>query len=437
MRRNIISFLSDKGQAVPKNLKQWLLDLETRHATVIQLGLERVRTVAQRLDLCQPKCPVITVAGTNGKGSTVKALETIYHCAGYTVGAYTSPHLLAFNERICVHQQPVTDQSLCDAFEIIDGARVDTALSYFEFATLAALYYFRQQKVDVIILEVGLGGRLDATNIIDADLAIITTIDYDHQEYLGDTLEAIGAEKAGILRAKKPFIYADLNPPQSILQIGASLAASSYLYEKNYFIERTDMHWKLSTSTQSVCDLPIPKIQLKSAAAAIMACQLLHHKLPVTHDVFKQAMRSVFVPGRLELCSTLKEGVNVLYDVSHNPQSTRLLAKTIKEAQSDARRRVHAVFSALKDKDIVNMLRPLKHVVDLWYVALLETARAADSDYLLTICKKEDILVNFCYNDPLVAFDAAFNNATKGDLIVVFGSFFTVAQVRGLYEIGH
>ncbi|MDF1928905.1 Mur ligase family protein [Legionella pneumophila] len=227
------------------DLNHWLTHLETRNTQEIQLGLTRVLTVAQKLNLQRPNCKVITVAGTNGKGSTVTALETIYHQSGFRVGTYTSPHLLVFNERIRINLTPIQDKDLCKAFSVIEEARYPTNLTYFEMATLAALWYFKQHDLDLIILEVGLGGRLDATNIVDTDLAIITTIDFDHQNFLGDTLELIGYEKAGILRKNKPFIYADLSPPKSVVEVALQLGASSYLYGKDYFYQEEADHWGL------------------------------------------------------------------------------------------------------------------------------------------------------------------------------------------------
>lgn len=418
------------------NLNQWLTDLESRNSELIQLGLERVLAVAQKLKLNSPDCKVVTVAGTNGKGSTVAALETIYHTAGYRVGAYTSPHLLTFNERIRVNLIPIDDEDLCHAFHTIDLMREHISLSYFEFATLAALLYFRQQNIEVMILEVGLGGRLDATNIIDSDVAIITTIDYDHQEYLGNTLEAIAYEKAGIIRENKPFIYADNNPPTSIFTVANQLNALTYIYGRDFSVQEQADTWDLTCFHESFTDLEKPSIQFKSAAAAIAACILLRSSLPVSSEHFYQAMARIFIPGRLQWQKTSKDGVDALYDVSHNPQAARLLANTLKEYTN--KKRVHAVFSALKDKDILGLISPLKEHVQRWYLALLDNKRAAKEDYLLSICRNEDILVEFCYNDPSLAFNAALNNAQSGDLIVVFGSFFTVAQVmanQGNYSL--
>lgn len=410
-----------------KSIDEWLYDLETRNTQEIQLGLKRIMEVAQKLSLQLPGCPVITVAGTNGKGSTVTSLETIYHVAGYKVGAYTSPHLIQFNERIRVNLTPISDDDLCQAFSVIEELRGEVLLTYFEMTTLAALWYFKKMDLDVVILEVGLGGRLDATNIVDAELSIITTIDFDHQDYLGTTLDAIGYEKAGILRTGKPFIYADISPPDSIIDVGMQLSAPAYFLGQEFSIQEQESVWSLHFNEQlklaSVSGLPKPSIQLKSAAAAITACLLLSHDLPVTHSHFQVAMQRIFIPGRLQLH---KDTVSTLFDVSHNPQSVKLLADTVCTLK---KAKVHAVFSALKDKDILGLIRPLKDCVDCWYPAQLDGKRAASADLLLTFFKDAEIPVDICYNNPLVAFETALKQAKPGDLIVVYGSFFTVSHV--------
>ena len=406
------------------SLNLWLYSLENRNTQEIQLGLSRILEVAKKLKLDIPACKVITVAGTNGKGSTVSALETIYHTAGFRVGAYTSPHLIQFNERIRVNLIPISDKDLCQAFSCIEEARGPVQLTYFEITTLAALWYFKKQNLDIIILEVGLGGRLDATNIIDADLSIITTIDYDHQDYLGTTLEAIGYEKAGILRQGKPFIYADNDSPSSIIDVATNLAVPSYLYDKQFFIQDRDDFWGIRCLDMQVMDLPKPKIQLKSAAAAVVACLLLQKDLPVFYEHLYTAMKRIFIPGRLQL---VQGRIDILFDVSHNAQSARLLAATIHRVNKKGQ--VHAVFSALKDKDIFGLIAPLKDCVDRWYPAQLDNKRASSAELLLTTFKETEIFVDICYTSPLIAFKKALNQAKTGDLIVVYGSFFTVGQL--------
>ncbi|KTD59217.1 bifunctional tetrahydrofolate synthase/dihydrofolate synthase [Legionella shakespearei] len=411
------------------NLDQWLHHLESRHTQEIQLELTRVLEVARNLGVNTPSCKVITVAGTNGKGSTVTALGTLYHQAGYKTASYTSPHLIRFNERIKINLTPVSDDELCHLFSTIEETRGDVILTYFEMATLAALLHFKQQKPDVIILEVGLGGRLDATNIVDADLAIITTIDFDHQDYLGDTLEAIGFEKAGILREGKPFIYADINPPASIVEVANNLNTSAYYFDKDIYVNDRGTCWDFKFLKTQFDELPKPSIQLKSASAAIAATILLANELPISQEDIKKAMQSIFIPGRLQL----KRGdINVLFDVSHNAQSARLLARTIKSL--DGKNTVHAVFSALKDKDLFGLIFPLKDCVDRWYPAQLDNKRASDKELLLSVFRDAETCVELCYNSPLAAFESAVNQAKSGDLIVVYGSFFTVGHVMAAHH---
>lgn len=405
------------------NLTHWLHHFETRNTEEIQLGLTRISLVAQRLELLSPECKVITVTGTNGKGSTVSALESLYHCAGYQVGAYTSPHLIQFNERIRINKKPVSDEALCVAFRHIEQARADIVLTYFEMATLAALWLFNQHPLDLMILEVGIGGRLDATNIINADVSIITTVDFDHQDYLGTSLEAIGFEKAGILREGKPFIYADYNPPLSILDKAKRLDAKGYLFARDYQLNEALNSWQLSTPMGEL-QLPKPTIQLKSAAAALIATELLQRELPISKEQKQQAMQEIFIAGRLQF---IEGPINVLYDVSHNPQSATLLANKLKSLNGN--KKIHAVFSALKDKDLLGLITPLKDQVHHWYPAQLENKRAISSGELLEKFADADLFLDICYTSPLTAFAAALDNAESGDLIVVYGSFYTVGQV--------
>ncbi|MFT4058749.1 MAG: bifunctional tetrahydrofolate synthase/dihydrofolate synthase [Legionella sp.] len=405
-------------------LAQWLSDLETRNVQEIQLGLDRILEVAQKLQLDVASCPVITVAGTNGKGSTVAALEQIYHSAGYKVGAYTSPHLLHFNERIRVGLQPITDHELCQIFYRIDRVRGTIVLTYFEMTTLTALWYFKRSELDVIILEVGLGGRLDATNILDADVAIITTIDFDHQDFLGITLEAIGYEKAGILRQGKPFIYADEEPPTTVIKVASDYFSQANYLGLDYIIKENVDDWNLHYGARHLNHLPKPAIHLKSAAAAIIACLILESRLPVFYEQIQKALSNVFIPGRLQL----EEGlVSVLYDVSHNSQSVQLLAEKLQTLNTQGK--IHAIFSALKDKDIPALIMPLKDKIDCWYPAQLDVKRAISANLLLSYFKNAEISVEICYNSPVHAFEIALNQAKPGDLIVVYGSFFTVGHV--------
>lgn len=412
---NLISTLS---------IDEWLDRLENRHPQEIQLGLTRVKTVADRLSLCEPGCVVITVAGTNGKGSTVAALEAIYLAAGFRVGCYTSPHLFAFNERICVNKQPISDELLCEAFSLLEQTRGDIHLTYFEMTTLAALYYFKQCSLDVVILEVGMGGRLDATNIIDADLAIITTVDLDHQEYLGNTIEAIGHEKAGILKANQLFMYADFNPPYSVGKQAKALGVPMHCLGVDYSFTETPDYLYISSQAGGSMQLPRPGINLKAAAAAVVSSALLIDKLRVNGAQYGLAMQNVAISGRQQV---LHGAVTRVFDVAHNPQAVSLLAEFIRQYQP--RGKVHAIFSGLQDKDLCGLIRPMYACVDFWYLARLNGKRAASESMLLAAFYAESGAVAPCFGDPVLAYHAAMQQASPGDLIVIYGSFLTVGPV--------
>lgn len=411
-----------------KILSELLSQLENRHSQEIQLGLTRIKEVAARLDLLHPSCPVITVGGTNGKGSTVALLESIYTEAGYSVGSYTSPHLLAFNERIHVNKKPISDLDLIIALKSIEEGRGAVHLTYFEIATLAALWHFRQQKLDVIILEVGLGGRLDATNLIDTNLAIITTVDKDHEDFLGDTVEKIGYEKAGILRKETPCIYADYTPPLTVINHAANLEVPLYFNGRDYSYKETTHVFHFILNNQSF-DFPLTHFHNNAVAASLMAAFCLQDKLPLNYFHCQQGLENATLKGRLQW---VEGPIRTLIDVAHNPQSARYLATHLTECKPTGR--IHAVFSVLADKDIPEIISPLKPIVNQWYPALLDNKRAATSKQLLTSLKEHDVNCELCYNDPVLAYQAACDNASSGDLIVVFGSFFMASAILSFLD---
>lgn len=434
------------------DLEQWLHHLEHRYKQAIHLRLVNAEHVARSMNVLHWPIPVITVGGTNGKGSTVAAISAIYQAAGYRVGQFTSPHLLRFNERICINQQPISDLKLCELFQDIEISRGETSLTYFETSFLAALLYFKESDLDVVILEVGLGGRLDATNIIDADLAIITTIDMDHQEYLGNDKEAIGKEKAGILRQYQPFIYADFSPPKSILDQAQILETNLYCLgvQYNYCVE--DGRLQIQHPFQDTpLQLPLPSLHQHAAVAAVMASLCLQTVLPVCDSDWVSAMQTMCIAGRQQW---IPGDIGILYDVAHNPQASQALAQSIKQTffkqaatsfspssdtlQAEAKRvqtqrleqrKVHAVFSALKDKDICGLIRPLSSIVEQWYPAYLSGERASSSEQLLAAFTQELGIQPHCYENPLQAIQAATAAAKPGDLIVVYGSFVLVGAV--------
>ena len=410
---------------------QWLDFIEHRHKELIHLRLENARQVAQNLSVLNPSIPVITVAGTNGKGSTVVALSAIYQAAGYQVGAFTSPHLLQFNERICINQQPISDSDLCYLFQKVEAGRGNIALTYFEVSLLVALVYFQEQKVDVLILEVGMGGRLDATNIIDADLAIITTIDLDHQDFLGHDKETIGKEKAGILRDNQLFIYADLNPPQSILDSAKKLHTKTYRLGQDYHYENRESFLFDSSLLPKPLNLSLPNLHPNAAAAAIMASICLQARLPVKEQHWDHAMQRVRIAARQQW---FLDSISFVYDVAHNPQAALALAQSIQNKSFKGH--IHAVFSALQDKDICGLIRPLSPFVKQWYPAVLQSPRASSSEQLVAAFNSELTISPHCYADPIQATQAAVAAAQEGDLIVVYGSFVLVGAVMQMYVKG-
>ncbi len=412
-----------------RTLSEWLDYFEHRHQETIQLGLERVRKVATRLDVTSFDAVVITVAGTNGKGSTIAALEAIYHTAGYRVAAYTSPHLVVFNERIRMNQVLVSDEALCAAFEVIHAIPESQDLTYFEMTTLAAFWLFRENAPDVILLEVGMGGRLDATNLIDADLSIISTVDLDHQAWLGETREAIGYEKAGIFRTKKPAIYADTNPPNTVISYAEEHQILLIKLGEKYTFSLVDGEFVVS-SHDYVWHLPKPSLSLKAAASAVIAVAQLNERLPVVEQALAAAMKMMSIQGRQQ---RIDGPVTVVLDVAHNPQSVALLADYMKNYVSTGC--IHAVFSGLKDKDLSGLIKPMQPFVTKWYPALLDGGRASNESLLQEAFMMAHATWRPCYPNPRVAYQEAMLAAKPGDCVVVYGSFLTVGAVIQQMEL--
>jgi dihydrofolate synthase/folylpolyglutamate synthase len=405
-------------------LADWLAFQETAHAAAIDLGLARVGLVAERLALNGSSLLTITVAGTNGKGSSTAMLSHIYAAAGYKVGWYSSPHLLHYNERIRINNEPVSDALLVDAFQAIFVVSQDLTLSYFEWGTLAALWLFKQQGCDVQVLEVGLGGRLDAVNVIDADAALITPIDIDHQSYLGDTREVIAVEKAGIFRAGQIAVCSDAHPPQSLMAAAEALALPLYLSGQAYRwqIEKSgDWIWQ---SNQEVHHLPAPALhgafQYANAAGVLMLVYALQEKLPVAYCALAQGLKQVHLLGRLERRQAV--GKTWLLDVAHNPQSVAALADYVASSSEP----VIAVFSALSDKDIGQMLALISPYIHAWYIAPLDHSRAASEAQLRAAFASLDTEQHWFLSmaDAL----AAAQSVPKSGIRLVFGSFLTVEQ---------
>lgn len=406
------------------SLDGWLSWLETQHPKKIDLGLERTARVAVRLNLLKPAPVVISVAGTNGKGSCVHLLESIYRAAGYRTGSYTSPHLLRYNERICLDGVAATDQKLCDAFEVIDERRGGTSLTYFEFGTLAALHLFTAAKPDIAILEVGMGGRLDAVNVIDADVALVTRIALDHCEWLGDDREAIAVEKAGIFRPGCPAICCDPTPPASLFAAASSIKACWMAVGSEFSFSESGDTWEWRCDDIRIGRLPHPdrpgQHQLENAAGVLMVVQSLQARMPVSNQHLREALVFTGLPGR---CEFIHQEVETVLDVAHNPDSMRALVNVLMAAPGKGRTRV--VLGMLEDKQVEDCIRILSAVADSWYLGGL----AVDRGLSVNALKQRAGLLNpDCSKDIQTAFRRARRGAEKGDRIVVCGSFYTVAE---------
>jgi len=408
------------------SLADWLAWQETLHPNVIDMGLERVAFVARSMGLGRPATTVITVAGTNGKGSCVALLESMLGAAGYRVGVYSSPHLLRYNERVRVYGQEAGDAALCAAFEYIDQARGATSLTYFEFGTLAALALFAQADLDVAVLEVGLGGRLDAVNIVDADVALITSVGIDHVEWLGPDRESIGREKAGILRPATPAVYGEADPPRSVLALAEDLAAPMHCLERDYRYSPADDSWGWRSDAYSYTGLPLPNLpgvfQLQNAAAVLMVLELLAPRLPVTVEAVHTGLLTARLPGRFQV---LPGRVEWILDVAHNPHAARALAEALR--QRPCAGRTHLVLAMLADKDAASVCNALRPVVAVWYCAGLTGARGQSGAQLAAragLAGPEMTL----HADVALACAHAAATARPGDRIVVCGSFHTVSE---------
>ncbi|MEH6617100.1 MAG: bifunctional tetrahydrofolate synthase/dihydrofolate synthase [Porticoccus sp.] len=406
------------------SLSEWLSLLEARHPTEIEFGLDRIGRVAEQLGLSHsmPEKKIITVAGTNGKGSCVAVLEGILLAAGYRIGSYTSPHFIDYNERICLNGQSVSDRTICAAFDRIEAVRGDTSLTYFEFGTLAALLIMSQADLDVVVLEVGLGGRLDAVNLIDADIAIVTSLALDHQDWLGDDLNKIAAEKAAIARPGRPLIYGDVIPVPGLLVAADEIGAQLLLNERDFSL----------TEVSEAGNSSLPQ---NSVACAVQAVKLIDPSL--TDATIEQGLQTVNLPGRFQRVDI--KGVTLVLDVAHNPQATELLSQRLltqrlrTQKLSSVDQKIIAVCGIMADKDIPGMLLPLLPLVKDWFFCdIPDQPRATEARKLSALLYNvsESKAFNVVENkSPVAALEAALANANVGDSVIVFGSFFTVGPV--------
>jgi dihydrofolate synthase/folylpolyglutamate synthase len=414
-------------ESIP-SLEAWLTRLERLHPSTIELGLDRVRRVEAAMGLA-PGFPLIVVGGTNGKGSTCAYLEAILGAAGFRTGLYTSPHLLRYNERVRIAGVESADADLVRAFERIDAARGDTSLTYFEFGTLAAMAQFIDAGVDVAILEVGLGGRLDAVNVFDADAAIVTSIDLDHQDYLGDTREQIGFEKAGIYRAGRPAICADPAPPVSLLEQARKIGADLRCVERDFSARREGDQWNYRGAETSWSALPLPAMagayQMRNAAGALAVLEAVRARLPVSEAAIRQGLLEARVAGRFQRIAGAPE---LILDVAHNPEAARALAATLREQPVPGR--TLAVVGMLADKDAAGVFAALRGEIDAWWTCAPASPRAQDAAMLAAALRPHAGHAPISVQpDVKTALAEARGAAREGDRILVFGSFHTVAAV--------
>jgi len=405
------------------NLTEWLSYLENLHNVEIDLGLARIEEVAHLLNVSFAFAKVITVAGTNGKGTTCAFLENSLLALGKSVAVYSSPHIEHFNERLRINQQDIDDNSLIQAFERIEKIRGDISLSYYEYTTLAAFLVLMNEKPDVILLEVGLGGRLDATNVIDCDIAVITTIDLDHQSFLGNDRETIAIEKAGIIRPNGHVVVGDLDAPKSLLSYIKDIDAKLLCRNQHFLVNKSLNHWQWQLAEHQFNNLHLPYIPIDNVATGLSVLSLLN--VPLTDVDINNAIDKTRVAGRSELFT---KHCDVILDVGHNPQAARYLASQLSEMKYD---KIYAVVGMLVDKDIRNVMKPLIEYVDSWHLGSLAVPRAASANELAE--KLNDFSKEFiCFDNVTQAFNIALQKAATRDLVLVFGSFYTVAEIRRL-----
>jgi len=420
----------------PADLAGWLALLETLHPRPIALGLDRVRAVLGRMDVALA-CPVITVTGTNGKGSTTAFCDAMLRAAGYRTGRYTSPHLVRYNERVALDGVPADDAALVEAFGVVEDARCaadpPTPLTYFEFGTLAALWLFARARPDAVVLEVGLGGRLDAVNVVDADVAVLTSVDIDHVEFLGPSREDIGREKAGVFRAGRPAVCGERDPPASVVAHAGAIGAELLLIGRDYDGIVHDRQWRYRGPGGDRHGLPIPALrgdyQIGNAATAIAALGCLRHVLPMDAGAIRDALVRVELAGRLQ---SLPGRPAIVLDVAHNPHAARALAGAL--AAMGFFERTIAVFAMLADKDVGGVVAAMRPRVDAWEVAALPGPRGASGEAIRAHLAAAGVDTDAVrvHADVATAYAAAVARASEADRIVVFGSFLTVAAALAM-----
>ncbi|RAS20894.1 MULTISPECIES: bifunctional tetrahydrofolate synthase/dihydrofolate synthase [unclassified Pseudomonas] len=413
-----------------RSLGEWLAYLEQLHPSAIDMGLERSQKVLARLALGKLAPRVVTVTGTNGKGSTCAFVASLLRAQGLKVGVYSSPHLLRYNERVVIDGREASDERLCEAFAAVEAARGEISLTYFEMGTLAAFWLFYQSQLDVVVLEVGLGGRLDTVNVVDADLALVTSIGVDHVDYLGDTRELVAFEKAGIFRQGKPALCGDLDPPQPLLDKAAELAAPLFLRGRDFDLASSEAGWDWRGVTVDgkpveLHGLPLLDLPMENATLALQAYLLMG--LPWDASQIRQALLDTRITGRLDRRQLTWQGraVELLLDVGHNPHAAEYLALRLAARPLKGRRL--AVFGLLADKDLQGVIAPLNGLVDDWAVAPLHTPRSRPAAELAAALTNHGAAVK-SYASVDAALEGQCAQATADDQILLFGSFFCVAE---------
>jgi dihydrofolate synthase/folylpolyglutamate synthase len=415
------------------DLAQWLRWQEGLHPNAIDLGLQRVTNTLQRLGWRRPHCPVITVGGTNGKGSSVALLESMLTCAGYRVGCFTSPHLRSYNERIKCNGRQVSNAVLMEAFARIDAARQPDTLTFFEFNTLAALLCFEREPLDAVILEVGMGGRLDAVNVVDADVALVSSIALDHCQWLGSDVQAIGREKAGIFRGGRPAVFGSREMPRSIAEVAQQVGAQLLQLGVDFDYQRREHDWDWFNGVRRFEGLPPPalagEVQFANAAAVLAVLDCLRERLPMPPGALEHGLREVTLPGRFQRLGSAPEWI---VDVAHNPAAAQTLAAQLAEQRTCGK--TLAVASMLGDKDIEGIARMLHGRIDAWIVGGLRGERAAPVEEVARRLQAGGAHVVAAVPSITQACETAQQQAAASDRIIAFGSFLTVAEVMDWFD---
>ena len=409
-------------------VNEWLEWQQTVHPLNIDFKLERILSVYEKLDVAKIAKKIITVAGTNGKGSTVSFLESILCKNNINVGTFTSPHILKYNERIKINGKEIDDESLLNVFELIDQKRGNTTLTYFEFATLSAFYLFSKADLDVVVLEVGLGGRLDATNIIDSDISIITSIGIDHTEFLGDTIDSIALEKAGVMRSFKKCIFAQENPPSVLYKYSKNRSVNLLTHNNDYTVNRYSDSWSIVSKAMEIHNIPNLKMigdyQYNYATASVIALNDILPEALSNQELLKNALCDTLIPGRFQY---LQHSPDIILDVAHNEDAAKSLATNIKRL---GYKKIHVVLGILADKDVYSIVKPFSLLVDHWHIGTISSERGMNAEEIKFRIKslfKNKFSIE-TYNSISAAYHGAVNQQDDNTLILVYGSFYTVSE---------